>query len=976
MGRRPLVFAVALALVFVNFPLGEKATALPSPSVVISQVYGGGGNSGAPYANDFVELFNRGTAAVSLAGWSIQYTSATGTGLFGANSGLLTPLSGSLSPGQYFLIQEASQAAVGAPLPAADVVDATPIAMAAGAGKVALVNTTTALACNGGSTTCSTAALATIVDLIGYGNANFFEGAAAAPTLSSTTAAFRNVGGCVDTDNNGADFAAAAPAPRNTAAPLNVCGTTPTVTSTSPANGATSVALSANVTITFNKAVNVSGSWFAISCLASGSHTASQSGGPTSFTLDPSTDFVLGETCTVTIFATQVADQEVPPHGMSSDYVFSFSTSPLPARIHDIQGAAHISPLSGRTVTGVPGIVTAKRGNGFYMQDPSPDADRATSEGIFVFTSSAPSSVSVQDSVAVAGKVQEFRPGSSSSSNLTTTEIAAPTITVVTHANPLPSAIVIGDPSSTPPTSTIEDDAAGDVETGGTFDPAYDGIDFWESLEGMRLELHDPIAVGPTNVFGETPVVVAGASVRTPRGGVIVRPTDFNPERLVLDDLITSGLPVVNVGDTYVGSVVGVLDYNFGNFALELTSMPTVASGGIAPETAAVPGAGELTVATFNVENLDPTDPQSKFDALAALIVNNLRAPDVIAVEEVQDNNGAANDSVVAANLTLDKLVAAIVAAGGPAYGWREIDPVDDQDGGEPGGNIRQALLIKPRPGLTFVDRPGGGAMINTTVVGTASGPVLSYSPGRVKPADAAFTSSRKPLAGEFMFNGVRLFIVANHFNSKGGDQPLMGRLQPPTRSSEVQRHQQAAIVRDFVASILALDPAANVVVAGDLNDFEFSDTASILKGAPLTDLIETLPANERYTYVFEGNSQTLDQILVSNALAGSVRSFDVVHVNAEFAVQASDHDPQVARLFLHVTASALCDLTRTFVIDPGVASSLCAKLDAVDASGARGNSKARSNQIAAYINEVNAQRGKTVDDAQADELIALAGGL
>src|SRR5205823_2811345 len=123
--------------------------------------------------------------------------------------------------------------------------------------------------------------------------------------------------------------------------------------------------------------------------------------------------------------------------------------------------------------------------------------------------------------------------------------------------------------------------------------------------------------------------------------------------------------------------------------------------------------------------------------------------------------------------------------------------------------------------------------------VNGAGGPELSASPGRIEPGSGAWSSSRKPLAGEFLFNGHHLFLIANHFNSKGGDDPLMGRFQPPTRSSEVQRHQQAQIVHDFVKSILDVDPKANVVVDGDLNDFEFSDTVSILKSGVLDDLID-----------------------------------------------------------------------------------------------------------------------------------------
>jgi uncharacterized protein len=199
--------------------------AAQSSSIVISQLYGGGGNSGAPLTHDYVELFNAGTTSVSLNGLSIQYTSATGTGNFGANSGLLTELPDvSLSPGQYFLVQQAAgTAGSGDPLPTPDYIDPTPINMAAGSGKVALVTGTNSLGCNGGSTPCDDEQLERILDLVGYGTANFFEGAGAAPTLSNTTAAFRADNGCTDTDNNNADFTAGGPAPRNMASPLNLC---------------------------------------------------------------------------------------------------------------------------------------------------------------------------------------------------------------------------------------------------------------------------------------------------------------------------------------------------------------------------------------------------------------------------------------------------------------------------------------------------------------------------------------------------------------------------------------------------------------------------------------------------------------------------------------------------------------------------------------------------------------------------------
>jgi predicted extracellular nuclease len=904
---RFLAFVVFVSMVVSLVPLAGTAAAI-SPNLVISQVYGGGGNSGATYTHDYIEIFNRGNSPVPLSGLSLQYASATGTGNFGSSTTQLTELPDvTLAAGRYFLVQEA-QGAGGTTAVPADFVDATPIAMAAGAGKVALATGTSSLGCNGSTAQpCDAAALARIIDLVGYGNANFFEGSAAAPTLSNTTAAFRAGDGCTDTDNNGADFAAASASPRNALTPLHFCDVenAPSVASTSPTNGASGVARDANVSITFSEPVNVSGAWYSLSCATSGNHTATVSGGPTTFTLNPDADYGFSESCTVTVFAGQVSDQDTqdPPDNMASDHSFSFTTENPPLEIHDVQGAAHISPYSGQTVSGVEGVVTWERSSSFYMQDPTPDSSDATSEGILVFGSGVGALVNIGDRVRVGGRVVEFRPGGSGGlANLTTTEITTPGLTVVvlTTGNTLPAATVIGSGGRLPPSIVIEDDASGDVETSGIFDPASDGIDFYESLEGMLVQIDNAVAVGPTNQFGEIPVVGDGsaqAGVDTVRGGVVIRPEDFNPERILLDDTFLS-TPVVNVGDGFTTNVVGVMDYSFGNFKLNITRALTRVDNGLAREITRAPLDHEIVVGTYNVENLDPSD--GSFARHAALVVNNLRSPDLLAIEEIQDNNGAVNDSVTDASATWNALIAAILAAGGPAYDYRQIDPVDDQDGGQPGGNIRVGFLFRTDRGLEFIDRPGGDSTTPVSVVDLPSGPQLSMSPGRIDPNNSAFADSRKPLAGEFRANGKKLFVIANHFSSKNGDQPLFGRFQPPVRSTEAQRHEQAAVVNNFVDQILAADRNANVIVLGDINDFEFSQTVSILEGGVLTSLMDTLPQRERYSYVFEGNSQVLDQILVSgNLLSHFSVDYDPVHVNSEFADQASDHDPQVARFDL-----------------------------------------------------------------------------
>jgi len=388
----------------------------------------------------------------------------------------------------------------------------------------------------------------------------------------------------------------------------------------------------------------------------------------------------------------------------------------------------------------------------------------------------------------------------------------------------------------------------------------------------------------------------------------VIGPGDLNPERMVIDDeWFKSGppaMPAVNVGGTFPGAHVGILDWAFGEYRIQLRSQPVVGSTGVSVrESAVAAGPNEVSIATFNVENLAGNEPDAKYNVLAGMIVNNLAAPDIVGLEEIQDNNGATGGTgspVVDANVTLDRLVAAIQAAGGPTYEYRQINPVAHQDGGAPGGNIRVGFLFRTDRGLAFVDRPGGDSTTPVSVVAGPNGPELSASPGRVAPTDPAWNASRKPLAAEFTYNGHKLFVIVNHFNSKGGDQGLFGPQQPPVLGSEVQRNAQATLLAGFVSDILAADPTANVAVVGDLNDFQFSPPLQKLKDAGLTAMIETLPPNERYSYVFDGNSQVLDHIMVSGNLlnnAAAAAGYDVVHVNAEFIDQASDHDPQLVQL-------------------------------------------------------------------------------
>jgi uncharacterized protein len=579
-------------------------------------------------------------------------------------------------------------------------------------------------------------------------------------------------------------------------------------------------------------------------------------------------------------------------------------TSPAHAdsvRIHDVQGTTRISPYAGQKVADVPGVVTGVRAygssRGFWVQDPAADDDPATSEGVFVFTSSTPK-VAVGDSVTVTGTVSEYVPGGASTGNQSLTELTKPTVTVVSGGNAVPAPAVVDEDSVPDEYAPAGDSAAGGSVNALPLAPSAYALDRYESLEGMNIQVADARVVTATDPYSELWVTVKPWEHRNRRGGTVYGSYDAqNTGRLQIQSLgPAADFPKANVGDTLAGTTTGPLDYNqYGGYTLVADQIGTLETAGLQRETTRKQSRGELTVATYNVENLDPSD--TTFAAHASAIVNNLRSPGIVSLEEIQDDNGATDDGTVDAGQTVGKLIDAIVAAGGPRYDWRSIDPVNDQDGGEPGGNIRQVFLFDPQR-VSFTDRAGGDSTTAVGVTRDHGRAALTVSPGRIAPADTAWKSSRKPLAGEFVFRGRTVFVIANHLNSKGGDQGLTSQYQPPVRSSETQRHAQATLVNAFVKDVLKVQRNADVIALGDINDFEFSGTTEILEGdGELWSAIKSLPRSERYTYDYQGNQQVLDQILISPAIRrGCGFDYDSVHINSEFADQISDHDPQILR--------------------------------------------------------------------------------
>jgi predicted extracellular nuclease len=805
--RTRLLTAAVTTGLAIGVVAAPAALAAPSADAVISEVYGGGGNSGATLTNDFIELGNRGTAAAALDGYTVQYLTASP----GASSTWqATPLTGSVAPGGRYLVAEAKGAGGTVALPTPDATGT--IALSGTAATVALVQGTAALTCK---TAADCAADTRVKDLVGFGGAVVREGNAA-PAASNTTSVARATS-LADTDDNATDFTAGAPTPTNTKG-----------------------------------------------------ETTGGGGGPTG-----------------------------PP--------------PVSEKIHDIQGTTRLSPFKDQKVGDVTGIVTAIRAfgssRGFWFTDPAPDSDPRTSEGLFVYTGSTTPAVNVGDALTATGTVREFYPDAPSTSIYqSTTELTAATWSLDSSGNPVPAPTVIT-PDLVP--AVYAPPANGNIESL-PLEPTKFALDFWEAHEGETVSVTDARVVGASNSYGELYVTDKPQEHPTTRGGTVYLGYDkMDTGVLKVTSLIPFAqqpFPQLNVGDALTGVTSGPVEYSsFGGYTLNASVLGAAKDNGLKQEITRKQRTGELAVATYNVENLSAVDPQSKFDQLAKGIVTNLATPDVVNLEEIQDNNGPAvvGDGVVAADQTLQKFVDSIVAAGGPRYQWREIDPQDVTDGGQPGGNIRVVFLFNPAR-VSFVDRPGGGTNIADGVTSDHGQAHLTQSPGRIDPTSTAWASSRKPLVGEFVFQGRTVFVIANHFDAKLGDQPTHGRNQPPARSSEVQRLQQSNEVHQFVGQILAADKNANVVVAGDLNDFPFSPAiAPLTAGGQLKDLVAALPENERYTYVYEGQSQVLDHLLVSQAPRGV--DYDVVHLNAEFAQQASDHDPQIVR-FRPSTGNKLTD--------------------------------------------------------------------
>ena len=574
----------------------------------------------------------------------------------------------------------------------------------------------------------------------------------------------------------------------------------------------------------------------------------------------------------------------------------------LPLRIYEIQGATHWSEFEGQPVS-TQGIVTAIAGNGFYLQDLEGDGDARTSDGIFVFTGSAPA-VAVGDAVMVTGRVTEF------GSDLPVTEINATGearfgVAVVGHTDDLPDAIAVGSGRLLPTTESIDSDGLT------VFNPETDGADFWESLEGMLVEIDRPQVVADSNGFGETNVVASlgeGATGMNASGGITISPGDYNPEMIQIDgELLGAGYTAGHSTGDQLATVIGVINYSFAHYELLLTEVPEgTVDVTLQPEVADFTGdANYMTVATLNVHNLDPSD--GLYDDIAEDIVTNLRLPDVIAVQEMQDNDGTGRGADLSADQNAQNLIDAIYAISGVTYAYAEIAPdAPNTTGGEANGNIRNGYLYR----VDRVDLVDGSLEVIE---------------------DPSYSNSRLPLIATWEFQGQEITTINVHFYARSGSDPLWGADQPPSISGEDRREDQAAAVGNWINENLATDPSLNIAVLGDWNGFYFEEAQTQLGLVNLQ--AHLLPESERYSYLFDGNAQLLDNIAVTGGLLPGA-GVDGVHINAYFgAAGTSDHDPQVARFLLGTRPSDIT-LEDASVTEGQPAGTVVGTVTAVDAPG------------------------------------------
>ena len=521
------------------------------------------------------------------------------------------------------------------------------------------------------------------------------------------------------------------------------------------------------------------------------------------------------------------------------------------------------------------GVVTGGTRKGFFLQEPEPD-DTPASPGIFVYS---PRHQPTRGAlVEVTGEPLDFL---AEENGRPTTQIKADTFRSL-HVDGL------------------------DIEpvwlTAEVLDcPAQELAALLNNLEGALVGIEAGATfVAPSNAFGDYVLAPPGLTgVRTEPGGVLIDPDQ--PDRWLPNMRIRdySRAPRVDVGATLKRPVVGPLNYRASSYQIAVTGSVEIEAADIAtPPTRLAPTDRQLTILTMNGFNLDARieDPRrvqsrrdidddvgdGRFSMLAQSVVREARCPDIIAAQEIQDNDGAELTHQTDASKTYETLIAAIRGAGGPPYRWADIPPQADADGGQPGGNIRNGFLYRP-------DRVQ----------------LIPDSLRRIGENHPAFEGSRKPIVARFQPDGsdYEIAVVNVHLASKRHQHGLFAPDRPGFDPRLETRVQQVTQLRAVLRNLSS--HGIDYYVTGDFNDFEFSEPLRVLTGDDNANLVQRLPREQRYDYNHRGISQALMHGVVSkDHLARHAVEYEVLHGNALRGIRpggrshkGSDHAYVIARL-------------------------------------------------------------------------------
>jgi predicted extracellular nuclease len=657
----------------------------------------------------------------------------------------------------------------------------------------------------------------------------------------------------------------------------------PTVKSTNPGSDATAVELDSDLEITFSEAVDVATGWYDISCGSSGIHTAVVSGGSTTFTLNPDSNFIFGELCTVTLENTLVTDQDTedPYDEMVSDYTWSF-TATLCGDAHTlisaVQGSGMASPLVGSLVT-LEGIVVADMQgtttglNGFFIQSlpGEEDGDSSSSEGIMIYNNTM--TASLGDVLRVQGTVTEYQ-------NLT--EIgSASLIATCSTGNIIPAPVVVDLPDTA------------------------DGAFSLEPFEGMLVTIPEDLMVQQNYFqarFGQI-TLAAGGRIEQMNNLSLGGGSPYEYTRMIILDDANSSQNVnpmayygvddfMRAGDTIVGGVTGIVDQG----AINSTSSPYVFPFNYYRLQPTV-------LAGFTRENPRPVAPSDIGGTLKVVGFNTLNyfpTLDMAPYRSTYPYDGGSNTPRGADNATefirqQDKLVAAMAAMHADVYGLLEIESWDAAAAPQAlvtalntylaAHSSTDTYAVVPDPSLGYFDvasEPDSDyiqvGLIYKTQTVSLVGASLSVN-------DTLF--NRSPFAQVFMENatGEQFVVVANHFKSKGSC-PSDGSLNEDQGDGQgcwnAKRVLQAEALLYFIdTTLVPLDP--DVMVIGDLNAYGGEDPIQTLEAGGLINQIAAfVPEEDRYSFVFDGSAGYLDHFLSTSSLDSRLTGVDFFHINAD----------------------------------------------------------------------------------------------